>query len=117
MQSQAHGDAADAEKELLDAYSQAVSGAAAKVSPSVVKIDVRQKRGARNTAAQGDWEARGSGSGFVLAPDGFILTNSHVVHGATRAEVMLTDLDRRRSTQNRRHQLRRGSDVPRVCRP
>lgn len=75
---------------LLDAYSQAVTTAAAKVSPSVVNIDVRQ---VSKTGQQGERfrEVRGSGSGFVLTPDGFILTNSHVVHEASRTEVVLTD--------------------------
>lgn len=73
---------------LLDAYSRSVIEAAEKVSPSVVYIQVTAKRPSRRQTRQ---EATGSGSGFVFTPDGFILTNSHVVHGASKIDVALMD--------------------------
>ena len=68
---------------LLDAYSRAVSGVVEKVAPSVVNIRVEHE----NRRGTG----HGSGSGFIIAQDGFILTNSHVVHGAKSLEVTLAD--------------------------
>jgi S1-C subfamily serine protease len=76
------------ESGLLDAYSNAVVGAAEKLSPSVVKIDVAQAATSRSGQPR---ERQGGGSGFVFTPDGLILTNSHVVHGATRIQVSFAD--------------------------
>jgi S1-C subfamily serine protease len=74
---------------LLDAYSNAVVSAAEKVSPSVAKIEVTQTAGrARNGESR---ERHGGGSGFVFTPDGLVLTNSHVVHEASRIELSLPD--------------------------
>ena len=83
---------APADEQILDAYSQAVITAAEKVSPSVVNIEVHhQPRLRRAPDPRRPHERRGNGSGFIFTPDGFILTNSHVVHEATKVEVTLSD--------------------------
>lgn len=82
--------------EILDAYSNAVVNVAEKVSPSVVKIEIEQKnqrppRGGQRPQQQPNG---GTGSGFIFTPDGFILTNSHVVHNASKLTVVLSDGNR-----------------------
>jgi len=82
---------------LLDAYSQAVVDAVGRVSPSVVNIETRRPapkgRESRDPRGLG-----GSASGFLFTPDGFILTNSHVVNGAESIQVTRDDGQVREAT-------------------
>jgi len=77
--------AAEADDTLLDSYSAALVRAVEAASPAVVHVH------AEFPGQKGHMVASGSGSGFVLSPDGFVLTNSHVVHGATRILVQTAD--------------------------
>jgi S1-C subfamily serine protease len=70
---------------LLDEYSRTVVGAVDRVAPAVANIEIQQR------SKSDSRHIGGSGSGFVITPDGFILTNSHVVHGAARIVVNLSD--------------------------
>jgi S1-C subfamily serine protease len=75
--------AAVADEALLDAYSEAVTATVERAQDAVVFIAARADGRGRS---QG-----GSGSGFLFTPDGYLLTNSHVVHGATSLEVTRPD--------------------------
>ncbi len=76
-------DAAPGDDELLDAYSETVAGTVERVRDAVVAIAAQ--------AAPGKGGRSGTGSGFLFTPDGYLLTNSHVVHGAARLEVLRPD--------------------------
>ncbi len=81
---------------LLDAYSEAVTKVVDKVLPAVVRIDVshlssRKPRYQSPPGGSMDERVTGSGSGVIFTPDGFILTNSHVVHKTNAINVVLSD--------------------------
>jgi len=98
------------DSDLLDVYSRTVTDVAARVSPSVVRIEIRGRSDSANErrgpgarrrpgpperesphSGDGEREPSGSGSGFVFTPDGFVITNSHVVHGASAISVAFND--------------------------
>jgi S1-C subfamily serine protease len=73
------------DEEILDAYSQAVISVVDKIGPAVVQIQTNKQR-ADNTRNQGV----GLGSGVIITPDGYVLTNNHVIADAQQIEVTLT---------------------------
>jgi S1-C subfamily serine protease len=82
---------------LLDSYSRAVTSSVERVGPAVVHIAVRQEHKGNNPRVPSR-ESQGSGSGFVFTPDGFVLTNSHVVSGAKDIVVTFPDAQTSRAT-------------------
>ena len=78
-----------AEEEALDAYSQAVTSVVSSVGPAVVNVHMRRRAHARPGTPPR--EAEGTGSGVIIAPDGYVVTNSHVVEEATDIDVSLPD--------------------------
>src|SRR5690349_24795482 len=82
---------------LLDAYSQAVVDAVDRVSPSVVNIETNRSA-PPGKPVRDPRQLGGSASGFLFTPDGFILTNSHVVHGAESILVTREDGQVREAT-------------------
>lgn len=76
---------------VLDAYSQAVVTVAEKVGPAVVNIAAVHRGMAKTPRGTMPFESSGAGSGVIIAPDGYLLTNSHVVQQAQRLEVTLAD--------------------------
>jgi S1-C subfamily serine protease len=75
----------ESDEEVLDAYSRAVMGVVERVGPAVVSIGVKKQ--SRSWRERGE----GAGSGVIIAPDGYVLTNDHVVERAQEIEVSLTD--------------------------
>jgi S1-C subfamily serine protease len=71
------------EQEALDAYSRVIVTVAESLGPAVVNL--------RAVANEGGRRSGGSGSGFLFTPDGFLLTNHHVVRGSNRLRVRLND--------------------------
>src|SRR5438309_2525202 len=78
--------------QVLDADSRAVVRVAERVSPAVVNIEVHSRQGSTSRSdPRLAPDVQGNGSGFLFTPDGFILTNSHVVHDAAQLMVTLAD--------------------------
>jgi S1-C subfamily serine protease len=87
--SPAGGDELRREREALDAYSTIVTSVVDRAAAAMVGIQRKAKPGAQPT---GDPRLQGgAGSGFVITPDGYVLTNNHVVQGAAALEVLLAD--------------------------
>ncbi|MFD1140005.1 S1C family serine protease [Larkinella insperata] len=86
------GKPGDSDAPLLDAYSNTVVNVAKKVSPSIVQIKVsgRQREGQPPVRGRSQPDG-GTGSGFIISSDGYVITNNHVVAGASKIDVTLPD--------------------------
>src|SRR5258708_11681461 len=84
-QNSASPTATENDEELLDAYSRAVVSVVDKVGPAVVSINVKTRQAQRNPGGEG------AGSGVIITPDGYVLTNNHVVDNANEVKVNLID--------------------------
>jgi S1-C subfamily serine protease len=80
-----------ADSEALDAYSRAVVGTVERVGPAVVHLEVSGVAVPERRRGRAPAETTGTGSGFFFTPDGFLLTNSHVVHGAREVRATFVD--------------------------
>ncbi|RFB80055.1 S1C family serine protease [Methylovirgula sp. 4M-Z18] len=74
--------AAPSDEALLDAYSQTVTSVVDRVGPAVVRLDIKRP---------GTGQRAGSGSGVIISPDGFVLTNNHVIQAGRQADVTTLD--------------------------
>lgn len=79
------------DEELLDSYSRTVTRIAQEVSPSVVNVSVVRRQPVRRRNARDYADVPSSGSGVIVTPDGYVVTNSHVVHGVGGADLALAD--------------------------
>src|SRR5258708_20073045 len=82
-QNDANSATTDGDEELLDAYSRAVVSVVDKVGPAVVSINVKTRQAQRNPGGEG------AGSGVIITPDAYVLTNNHVVDNANEGKVNL----------------------------
>ena len=98
---------AEAEAEALDAYSTIVTSVAERVTPSVASLQVSRRLGNGR-------RAQGAGSAVTLTPDGFLVTNHHVVRSSERVRVRLTD--GREIPGRVQLALRAGPDARKLCR-
>lgn len=89
---QSHEEDLRKDQDLLDAYSRAVVDVVESVGPAVAAVSIGRTRDSA------EFEQMGAGSGFAIAPDGYVVTNSHVVSGMQSVEIQLTDSARLRAS-------------------